>query len=91
MDPTWCGVLTRLAERRIRLEEVADATRIGNPELIEDYRNDRRGPSCLILCKGRGGAVDHVQCSCGREVWLITEYRPDAERWTDDFRERTNP
>ena len=59
-------------------------------ELIEDYPEDARGHSCLLL----GFEVEsdlpiHVVCSPKDEyLAIITAYRPDAEQWTQDFRRR---
>ncbi len=32
-------------------------------ELVEDYPDDKYGPSCLVLGGTRGGHPLHVQCS----------------------------
>lgn len=61
-------------------------------ELVEDYPNDPRGPSCLVLgiC---GGRPLHVVCAMKespREVLLITVYDPSKrpDKWTDNYRKR---
>ena len=80
--------LDRLLEREIELSDVADAIREDAPEVIEDYPNDPRGPSALILCQGPTGGWYHVQCSYPPTVWLVTVYRPDLALWTEDLRRR---
>ena len=58
-------------------------------EVIEDYPEDIRGHSCLIL----GCAVDnryiHFVCAPKDEyLAIITTYIPNSIQWTPDFRER---
>jgi hypothetical protein len=57
-------------------------------ELIEDYPDDVRGHSCLLLHTPRGRPV-HVVCSpkAGYLV-IITAYLPEPSEWTPDFRRR---
>lgn len=61
-------------------------------ELIEDYPDDPRGPSFLIL-----GFADqrpiHAVCTIRhdpQELFLITVYDPSrhSQRWEDNFRKR---
>lgn len=68
--------------------DVADAIREDAPEVIEDYPDDSRGPSALILCQGTNGGWYHVHCSYPPTVWLITVYRLDPALWTADLRRR---
>ena len=69
--------------RRISVSEMREA--ISNGETIEDYPEDKYGPSCLIYGKTAGGRAIHVQCSYpSRQVMkVITVYEPDPERWID--------
>jgi hypothetical protein len=70
------------------LQDVTAATLVA--DCIEDYPDDPRGPSCLVLC--------HIRESPVHALWgfdeprlraiLITVYRPDPNRWSDDFRTR---
>ena len=47
-------------------------------ELIEDYPNDPRGHSCLMLGFGDGSRAVHVVCSPKDEyLAIITAYLPD--------------
>lgn len=54
-------------------------------EVIEDYPEDKYGPSCLILGFTMAGRPLHVQCSHPTRplIKIITVYEPDAELWTD--------
>lgn len=57
-------------------------------EIIEDYPEDVRGPSCLMLGSGEGRAV-HVVCAPKDEyLAVITAYVPDPPQWSPDFRRR---
>ena len=54
-------------------------------EIIEDYPDDKYGPSCLIFGRTAVGRPLHVQCSYPSRpiVKIITLYEPDSERWVD--------
>jgi hypothetical protein len=62
---------------------------IHNGSIIEDYRDDPRGPSCLMLGFGIEGRPIHVVCA-PREDYLaiITTYIPEAGEWSSDFKRR---
>jgi hypothetical protein len=56
--------------------------------VVEDYPNDPRGPSVLILIADSGGLPVHAQWGIanGRDiVSLVTVYRPDPLEWMDDL------
>ena len=73
--------------RMITTEEVR--TVIENGNLIEDYPDDPRGHSCLMLGFGDGGRPIHVVCAPKDEyLAIITAYLPDAQGWADGFRVR---
>ena len=57
--------------------------------IIEDYPNDKYGPSCLILGFTDSGRPIHIQCTAGLRdvVKVITLYEPDEDLWID-FRQR---
>ncbi len=58
-------------------------------EVIEDYPEDARGHSCLMLGFGKSGRAIHVVCSPKDEyLAIITTYLPDPTQWTLDFKER---
>jgi hypothetical protein len=73
--------------RNISVGELVEAIESGT--VIEDYPNDKYGPSCLILGFTKGGRPIHVQCTSGsRELMkVITLYEPDENLWID-FRHR---
>lgn len=62
---------------------------LSNGKIIEDYPNDPRGPSCLVLGYSRGKPI-HVVCGeypSGKTL-IITVYRPDPALWDDTFETR---
>lgn len=69
--------------RHIILDDIRDA--IAGGEVIEDYPDDKYGPSCLIFGRTRTGRPLHVQCSYPSRplIKIITVYEPDANLWTD--------
>jgi hypothetical protein len=61
-------------------------------EVIEDYPDDPRGPSSLVLGFA-GERPVHAVCAVRddpEELLLVTVYDPSkrSERWTDDYRGR---
>lgn len=69
--------------RRISVQEVREA--IANGEIIEDYPEDKYGPSCLISGTTTNERALHVQCSYPSRplAKIITLYEPDPDRWID--------
>ena len=57
-------------------------------EVIEDYPDDKYGPSCLILGYTRDGRLLHIQVTYPPEVKVITVYEPSQEEWNQGFRKR---
>lgn len=74
--------------RDISVAEVEEAIS-GRCEIIEDYPDDKYGPSCLILGFTKTGRPFHLQCSYPSRplVKIITHYEPDPDLWVD-FRVR---
>ena len=74
--------------RDISVAEVEDVIR-GPSEIIEDYPDDKYGPSCLVLGFTRARRPLHIQCSYPTRplVKIITLYEPDPDLWID-FRVR---
>jgi hypothetical protein len=68
--------------RRISDEEVAQALSTSN-EIIEDYPDDKYGPSCLVLGFTPKGRPLHIQCSYPSRpiLKIVTVYEPDGELW----------
>jgi hypothetical protein len=54
-------------------------------ELIEDYPNDKYGPSCLILGFTPSRRPLHIQCSYPSRplIKIFTLYEPDPLLWID--------
>lgn len=77
----------RCVERGISPEQVKSAILSG--EIIEDYPEDKYGPSCLVYGVTKAGEILHVQCSMD-PVWIITVYDPtlNPEEWDKDFKRR---
>jgi len=73
--------------RQMSVQELRQA--IANAEIIEDYPEDKYGPSCLILGFTQAGRPLHIQCSYPSRplVKIITLYQPDPVHWID-FRVR---
>ncbi|MEJ2066948.1 MAG: DUF4258 domain-containing protein, partial [Deltaproteobacteria bacterium] len=70
--------------REISVEEVEEAIS-GRCEIIEDYPDDKYGPSCLILGFTKTGRPLHLQCSYSSRplMKIITLYEPDSNLWVD--------
>lgn len=74
-------------ERLITTSEIRQVIHAG--EVLEDYPEDVRGHSCLMLGFGAGQPPLHIVCAPKDEyLVLITAYLPAAEDWSDDFRVR---
>ena len=75
--------LDQSIQRHISVNELREA--IASCEVIEDYRNDKYGPSCLVLGFTAAGRPLHIQCSHPTRslVKIITLYEPDPELWEE--------
>jgi hypothetical protein len=69
--------------RQISVQEIREAFASG--EVIEDYPQDKYGPSCLVLGFTKAGRPLHVQCSYPSRplVKIITVYEPDPSLWIE--------
>lgn len=74
-------------DRMIATTEVEVVIKIG--EVIEDYPEDARGSSCLMLGFGQDDRAIHIVCAPKDEyLAIITVYLPSPDQWTSDFRRR---
>jgi hypothetical protein len=69
--------------RGISVQEIRDS--INDGDIIEDYPDDKYGPSCLVFGMTKKNRPLHVQCSYPSRavIKVITVYEPDPERWID--------
>ncbi len=74
----------QLILRDISVAEVEQAL-LGKAELIEDYPQDKYGPSCLILGYTDTGKALHLQCAYSDPsvVKIVTLYEPDPDKWIE--------
>lgn len=71
------------AQVGITVQEIREAINAG--EIIDDYPNDKYGPSCLIFGMTADKRPLHIQCSYPSRplVKLVTLYEPDEDLWMD--------
>ena len=68
---------------RLLMREVEEALCSPRTEIIEDYLNDPRGPSFLLLGFTGQGLPIHAVCTITDVLLVITLYRPDPGRWIE--------
>ena len=74
-------------ERMISTQEVRAAILRG--VVVENYHEDARGHSCLLLGWGEKERPLHVVCAPKPEyLAIITTYLPNSEQWEQDWRTR---
>ena len=76
------------AEKERYSEDITSAdleNAISNCEIMEDYPDDPRGPSCLILGYSKSRPI-HIVCGFTTIEWLriITVYIPKLPKWIDE-------
>ena len=69
--------------RGISMQDFRDA--MERSEVIEDYPQDKYGPSCLILGFTSSQRPLHIHCSYPRRpiIKIITLYEPEPSKWID--------
>lgn len=74
--------------RRISVQELREA--IATSSIIEDYPDDKYGPSCLVVGFTQSRRPIHVQVSYPSRplIKVITLYEPDPSRWIDFYKRR---
>ena len=72
--------------RNITPEEVAQTVLAG--EVIDDYPDDKYGPSCLVFGRTESQRALHVQCTYPSRplVKVITAYEPDPAEWDETLK-----
>jgi hypothetical protein len=77
--------------RDIRVIEMEQAI-LGYSEIIEDYPDDKYGPSCLILGFSDEGRPIHIHCTYPERhmIKIITLYEPDRNLWIDSKIRKTD-
>ncbi len=68
---------------QVTVQEVREA--IADGEIIEDYLDDKYGPSCLVFGHTQARRALHIQCSYPSRVLnkIVTLYEPDPNLWID--------
>jgi len=77
--------------RDIHSVEIEEAI-LNHSEVIEDYHDDKYGPTCLVLGFANSGRPLHFQCSYPDRpvIKIITLYEPDPKLWIDFRIRKTN-
>jgi len=78
----------RLKDRFISREEIINS--FDSFEIIESYEEDKYLPSFLVYTSYKGN-IFHILFAVDRNnlnVRVITAYKPDKEKWNDDFKTR---
>ena len=73
-------------DRMITTDEVRESVLSG--EVIEEYPEDSRGESCLVMHITQNRII-HVVCTPKTEyLAVITAYLPSPDQWSSDFKTR---
>jgi len=94
--------LREAAADQVTIQEIWDGVASASAEVIEDYSNDPRGPSCLIYClvanRPEHVVVAHpcattaLSLGVSAIAFMVTCYRPGGPKhagaWSPDFKHR---
>lgn len=79
--------LQKMQERDISRADVKNV--IQNGIIIENYPDDFPNPSCLILGHSIQGRILHIVAGCDNiNIYIITAYYPDTEKFEADLKTR---
>jgi hypothetical protein len=80
----------QLAADDILINEVVNG--LSAATVVEDYPTAFKGPSILVLQRDSRGQAVHILWAIpagqAEPAVLVTAYRPDPQRWTNDFTKR---
>ncbi|QGP91586.1 hypothetical protein MGLY_09220 [Neomoorella glycerini] len=79
-----CHARQRTGQRCISATDMIVALLTG--EILEDYPEDPRGPSCLVLGHIPDGRSIHIVCSLDNDgtLIIITVYIPEPPKWINE-------
>ena len=79
--------LQKMQERDISRADVKNV--IQNGIIIENYPDDFPNPSCLIFGHSIQGRILHIVAGCDNiNIYIITAYYPDTEKFEADLKTR---
>jgi len=81
----------RSFQREISRDDIRHVLETG--ETIREYPEDKPFPKYITLGWTEEGRPIHVVAADDEDegvTYVITVYEPDPDRWTDDFRKRTD-
>lgn len=74
-------------QRMISKDEIKEV--ITKRDIIEDYPDDPRGHSCLMIGKTKKQRIIHVVCAPKEEyLAIITAYIPSLKEWKENLKTR---